>query len=520
MPFINALDLDEIRSLIACYLPRAELLACALVSRGWRRSFLRYVWTHLKISEYGPNFGNTEHLLRYVQTLTYHAHPATLLFDIPTKGYSFLNTLNITGPTSGQNLTLANDGFHFHHKWPVLVAIINNLAYQTTSFTTLSLDAFNPPPAIWQALSRCGRLKHLSASNMMVFKDVFEPFWRTCLRLESLDLNRVGIEILKPMPRSHFLNLKRLNQSRLFFINESREATLPWVMAPHLESLRLVKSSRDLDAFRLQDMVDEIQRAREAAANGWDLYISNALPDSGIVPGYRLRSLEVISDKIQDRDVAFLVEQMDKLERLAVQISGQSLRTMCAIGRHRLFLQELDARHCGFDSFEILTVLESCVKLRVLAAREICSSAIAQSNKAWVCTGLERLTIGVKITESCLDPVAYGTAMRAVYQRLSGLRKLEYLDIAAGDSTDSCTDTSNLILRLDYGLDLLNGMKTLREVRVLDESYISLGVKEAKWMVHHWGSLRRIMVYEKQIDRVETCEVLFNAGVVVAAYLE
>ncbi|KAF9948838.1 hypothetical protein BGZ65_007783 [Modicella reniformis] len=188
------------------------------------------------------------------------------------------------------------------------------------------------------------------------------------------------------------------------------------------------------------------------------------------------------------------------------------LATKAALTQHFSTLEELviDDGHNGFTRDDLITVLSSCPKLRMLIfSEDFAATTFIDRNpdtgslREWACEGSLKV-LQVKITEvprpdiiSTEDYPGQGRGIqRQVYERLARLTKLEMLVL--GHHSHSVHWHSSLEISLDSGLYWLEGLK---ELKALDLSCLEarIGVEEIEWMSKHWPKLDSIKGLSKEV---------------------
>ncbi|KAF9310376.1 hypothetical protein BG003_008630 [Podila horticola] len=283
-------------------------------------------------------------------------------------------------------------------------------------------------------------------------------------------------------------------------------------------------------------MVEDIRLAREAAVAGRDYYLNDSSKKDqqhqqqqqqqqtsshgyyGLIPFSNLCAVSIHSHRYLDRDIAFLIDTIEALQRIMLKFPGPVLQTFCALGRHKSHLTEVDTRFCDIDSAQVLTLLSSCEKLEVLAASEILAQDVVKCRSPWACLGLKRLTVDIVVdTSSLLSPSSgaeMASAARAVFERLGQLVQLESLDIAGGITS---YHTWQMHLRVHMGLGQLRGLKEMRHLRARGSMFAAMGAADAEWMVQHWPQLETIQMRRIDASRAlpEVEWVFLQAGVLV-----
>ncbi|KAG0228226.1 hypothetical protein BGX31_006690 [Mortierella sp. GBA43] len=159
-------------------------------------------------------------------------------------------------------------------------------------------------------------------------------------------------------------------------------------------------------------------------------------------------------------------------------------------------VEVLDLKLCGAVTGDMIqTILASCPSLTHFHADKITITEITQGGD-WVCFGLRELDIyleaDVQVShyhdEDAFASGSFAELHRDVFGRLATLTRLERLILT--DDIDSYRGKRTLDLRLDGGMDLLAGLKNMRELHFRCDGHQSMGVAEARWIAQHWPGLR------------------------------
>ncbi|KAF9352236.1 hypothetical protein BGX34_000117 [Mortierella sp. NVP85] len=146
-------------------------------------------------------------------------------------------------------------------------------------------------------------------------------------------------------------------------------------------------------------------------------------------------------------------------------------------------LIELDVRDCyAVGSQDILNVLQTCWKLKILKAPRIMALDIVQRSHFWVCLGLEELHVGIT------DVYRLGSydGQRRILHQIGQLTMLQILSIKTNLSMRNGYEKSSLYFTLETGLDELRNLKELKVFAVEQRGH-NAGMKELQWIKESWA---------------------------------
>ncbi|KAF9352237.1 hypothetical protein BGX34_000118 [Mortierella sp. NVP85] len=212
---------------------------------------------------------------------------------------------------------------------------------------------------------------------------------------------------------------------------------------------------------------------------------------------------------LNDRDMAMILMAMPSLERLRLQETRIGRLSMAVIVGHapppfsghgvvlpissqdlasqglRRRLMELDIRDCPtVESQDVLKVLQTCRKLKVLKAPRIAALDIAQQSHFWVCLGLEELHVGT----TDVDRLGSFDDQRRILHQIGQLTMLQTLSMITNLSLRNgyWGQKSSLHFTMDTGLDELRHLKGLKVFAVEDKRHWA-GMEELKWVKDNWA---------------------------------
>jgi len=416
--------------------------------------------------------------------------------------------------------------------WPFLEALIINQA-NTGTLSLIDLGHSRGTPGFWAALARCQSLKTLRLRDMNLHHEVVSVpcLLKICSTVETIVFEDVSIPRYGMTRRSFngpLMRLKHLKLRGMWLTDDDDDSdgddglsTVSWTCSPNLESLSMVEgpegSEETLGQLLYLDVITaEIRAALAANREGRRFYTcphgskDNDDDDDdddaheqyrGLVPARKLHTLETVSHTIQDHDLAFLLDHVERpMQVLCVPTSKAGPLTIKALARHYAHLTKLNVRHTNISSIDVnnissphvLTLLQCCPQLRSLGATGLLGQdVLASSNTPWACTRLQRLSIDILIDEWSV----YQEQAQAVFRKLGELRQLEFLDLQSERERDDLPHNfAWLEFRRAGGMDHLAGLTKMREIRAQEEAYKGLDVGDAEWMVEHWPEMKVVGV--------------------------
>jgi len=109
---------------------------------------------------------------------------------------------------------------------------------------------------------------------------MFLPFWRVCHLVETLSLHNATATAerspVKHWKRKRFARLKHIDLERDSMLRFNEGAYLPWLCAPHLETIR-VRDSGSFSFFDKNILVTQISGATGATEGGTQYYFGGGL---------------------------------------------------------------------------------------------------------------------------------------------------------------------------------------------------------------------------------------------------
>ncbi|KAG0220718.1 hypothetical protein BGX31_010673, partial [Mortierella sp. GBA43] len=435
---MSALELPEIRHIIAHFLSMSELATAARVCKSWHKSFNPFLYQEVTLNPevsyvktVVPSAGSIEANAEHIRAAYFYSEP----LDFPLEALTKLELI-------------------------VLSCQVKSPEMWTRLATLLRLN-----PGLQQlTVNASGNEEHMHG--------FMEALASSCPKLHMLDASVNSLDgtctrlLLDAAVRVKKLKLIALKLDPL-------DITFQWPVFANLEELALGFSSiqlaeQQLDIFRKIPLLKSLV---------W--YINNChdIPKFSEVIATHCSHLESLElwDLFNPRvDISSVLDSCQGLSRFLLGCIKFNTRAHQSLRRHYTHLTYLDlSRHCGAKSTMIQQVMTSCPRLDYLRAERLDACDILGVTKtytsdagkldedqqatnqafrpqAWVCTSLRTLSLYICGLE--------GKAVewhREVLRQLSRLTKLNTL--AIGGWTQHSRD--GLDLRLESGLGLLSDVK-------------------------------------------------------------
>lgn len=514
---LHPLHLHEILILIADHLDIRSLHASVHVNHAWHTSFAPHLWHSARLTFRGPNL--THPLANHIRHLTLDNTSVSVWPEprfLPVLSRLTSLTFNVVDPYLSYRVT----------PWPFLEALINNQA-NTGTLSLIDLGHSRGTPGFWAALARCQSLKTLRLRDTNLHHEIVPVpcLLKVCSTVETIVFEDVSISRYGMTRRSFngpLMRLKHLKLRGMWLRNDDDDSdgdnglsTVPWTCSPNLESLSVVEGPEGSEEapgplLYLDVITAEIRAALAANREGRRFYAcprgskDNDDDDDDaaheqyqrLVPARKLHTLETVSHTIQDHDLAFLLDHVERpMQVLCVPTSKAGPLTIKALARHYAHLTKLNVRHTNISSIDVtnissphvLAFLQCCPQLRSLGATGLLGQdVLASSDTPWACTRLQRLSIDILID----DWSVYQEQAQAVFRKLGELRQLEFLDLQSERERDDLPHNfAWLKFQRAHGMDHLAGLTKMREIRAQEEAYKGLDVGDAEWMVEHWPEM-------------------------------
>ncbi|KAK3827874.1 MAG: hypothetical protein J3Q66DRAFT_408967 [Benniella sp.] len=341
--------------------------------------------------------------------------------------------------------------------------------------------------------------------------DIIQEFYKVARDIPHLKISCPGIK--KPPvpvlgPEAPSLSDSRTDTSSMAARQYASPSFIPQL--PKLQSLSLNESKMSfLNQVRL------LQHCHlELVDLAWN-FVSRCDPSIPLVDTLHFQFLKLTTlcmeqCVLNDRQLAMILRAMPSLTRLRLRKTQIGRLSMAVIVGHALptsfghgvvpptssqdpssqglrrQLVELDVGDCpAVGSQDVLKVLQTCRKLKVLKAPRIAALDIVQQSDFWVCLGLEELHVG--IIEVCRLGSSDDDQRRILHQ-IGQLTMLQTLSMITNLSLRNgyWGQKSSLDFTMDTGLDELWNLKELKVFAVDDKGHRA-GMEELKWVKDNWA---------------------------------
>ncbi|KAF9940903.1 hypothetical protein BGZ65_005811 [Modicella reniformis] len=538
----NPLNLPEILEVISQYLWRPDRARCLLVSRLFYSVMVPRVWRKIVLEPPTPSYRGSiamllrselpkpsyptgealEHHKHHIQELEFRGEYPSEYFSLV--GCSQLRTLGLSSWILTEHLP-ADKAIEKMN--PAVMGLARLAAVHALNIRQVSICLTKDPmltvtEGLWSALVQCSELEQLLLKNLTVPNECNSSFFKVCENVSSLSLISVKIPSVpnKAIDISEGIrtidienNANGNDDTGNFTLQGPRTITI--VGPPYLQLMTLRTHQIDPKMVRacihLESMTwrqhAEMGTGLESIPDWDDAPFCNDL-SANPWPFSRLVSLDLSWTMVHDEALARVLSQLHKLKTLRAIRTGFGRASL-----HQLFAErwtssgESADRLC--DSIETLvvdmctnltgamiqTILSSCRNLVVFSADKISIEDIARG-KEWICTELQELRffLSAEVHSSYQDssPMTENLRMqRAAFAQLGQLTRLRILYLTYIRRSER-TRMKTLHLRVESGLELLTGLKYLRELYFQGDDSQKLGVEEAAWMVENWPQLRKL----------------------------
>ncbi|KAG0226495.1 hypothetical protein B0O80DRAFT_247339 [Mortierella sp. GBAus27b] len=542
----HALGLLEIVEQVAIHLDPADILACSAVSKLLRDSFAPLVWRDLRFeypwtlnrrtspysrnitakhpdkralcrpgdmdwTEYRRQLAETFcNITPWVRSLTIYSHDSIFPSQLGA-ACSRIESITVGIPYSIKDVPRTAVC------WTncKLMMRRNRDHLRSLSLPNWISDGRKrtvPGQPNWNPLLACTKSYNLRSLNLAcscIPGRHMDAFWTVGARLEVLILNNVFLHL--DLPRSAVPKKTKRADSE----NPSRMPSKD--MAPRFPRLKELtvkdmgqpKSLHQLDLLICQCPVLQILC--------WVMYHEN-LDAIQAFTRYLSDSTWPVLDSITIGGCHFGIT--DAEYRRMLQASKRPLRrlelTRASMGPetydvlrtgHFSVLETIDLLNCTEETSQwTVQVLTSCPGLRRIKAKFLKAKDVLQSNKPWVCHGLQEFELFIDMGFSDRGPYRRLTEeelgqCRAIFTHLAGLKELRVLEMLStypfaswvsnvfiGNKSSLRTHLVSLPFRLQAGLGLLAGLTKLQKVGFWSGRH-ETPMKELQWMVQHWTRL-------------------------------
>ncbi|KAF9352895.1 hypothetical protein BGX34_011914 [Mortierella sp. NVP85] len=455
MASAHPLEIREIADVVASYLRKKDVATCIRVSKGWYDSFLPHVWRIVR-TELEDDYGVLHPIRPERDAIDNHRH---FIQDL-----TLINTIDGFSEYEYPNIRRLEIDME-ERKSPINM----NLTTQTPMLVDLKLTCVNVQWSFWSALSNNRHLKHLSLVYLTIKVNDAPSLWKTCMRLESLQMEYVLIE---EGGRPKDMVFDKLRQLKFHASRATYSSYLMDVMlqSPMLESLELEVSLNT--GFR-----------GSTKSGDWG----------------HLKKLHV-SGYQEDADLAFIFKKerhgignmVSVKEPFSSGLGSQPSKVI--FGSHFDTLVDVDLLRCTtVGNTAVPDILCLCPRLEKLQAKYVLAHHVAERDP-WVCQHLRELRIQF-LFEAPGDDLK-----RLIFERLSMLVRLERLTLDYS-LAGIIRNYYSLECRLGCGLERLESLKQLTFLWLYTSKSRwgafnwkepDLGMEEAEWILEHWKKLKVI----------------------------
>ncbi|KAF9352896.1 hypothetical protein BGX34_011915 [Mortierella sp. NVP85] len=481
----HPLDIQEIIDLVVSYLRRKDLTICIRVSKSWRHKFLPHRWRIIKagfsvdVNGYADSpIGLKQDAVRDHRHLI---HDLTLSKQIGW--YTEYHYPNLHRLVIDMHISKFDDGPFFM-----------DLTTKTPMLAYLKLYGVNIPSTLWINLSEHPHLRHLSLAYLRIEVDDAPRLWRTCMKLEVLEMRGIEMEGGRPMN----MVFDRLRQVTYNGPTKFRQILSIFidiaVQAPKLEFFEFDDRLWPFEPFAV---TGDWPRLKKVIIRGWE----------------KGAHLDFIFKRV-GKDLQNMVDVENEAPR-----SGLDTQVSKAFGSHFNTLVEVNLRTLSTArGTAVPDILCFCPRLEKLYVYRVFAREVAERGP-WVCQQLRELEI-----QFAFDFRSQHERLQMpqlMFERLSTLVRLERLTLNYDNLNVEYHSTDVLMCRLDCGLGQLASLQQLTFLWLYTPLYNYLnsgvGMEEAQWMLETWKQLRTIKGALSQMSetRIQLESVFESHGITV-----
>lgn len=178
----NPMEIQEIADHVASFLESADLANCVRVAKSWREVFLPHRWRVVRLGfmddsptfHFGPDRDNTYNHRLLVQHLSL------------VKGFAGFDKHQYPNL---RRLVIDMGGSGYTDKF-----IFMDLTKMAPSLVNLEVASADVALAFWDTLSEHLHIKSLSLKHLQLQDGDLPSFWKTCMKLESLEMHYIRIK--------------------------------------------------------------------------------------------------------------------------------------------------------------------------------------------------------------------------------------------------------------------------------------------------------------------------------------
>ncbi|KAF9356551.1 hypothetical protein BGX26_005120 [Mortierella sp. AD094] len=506
-------DIPEILGLISKNLPRRDQVNCLRVSKTFYGIFISEIWRTINVESRSSNDISRKPIYptgRALERNKQHIQVIEFQNEYPPEYFELsecrrLQTLIIRPPT-----TLVWSKQHAAWEKAVFIDIANLISAQASTIRNVTIYLYmdllaNPPEEVWIALNKCPVLNQLHLGMLVVPKEHVSTFFQVCSKAQSLVFEYVAIQDWAPeLDKTHTehcrpRDVRIIRAFEVFGYNDNNSQN----------QAKMIRRFQNLQSLEY-GFGDDSLHSHNPGICATD-FIKTLTQDPWLF--HQLEDLNLKSAQIGDELIAGLLDKIRKLKSLKVSdtpfgpmslqaLFNESMSTLVVTPgladyqrRRRLCesIATLDLRHCrNVTGAMIQTVLESCSGLTQFLAERITTTDIAHG-KDWVCRNMTTMKLylatdrGLDHGDGRVDGES-SRLQRIAYSRLATLTKLRVLNLTEGNISLRGS-MKTLDLRLEAGLEMLSGLKELRELMFLCDFHQDMGIAEALWIIESWPHL-------------------------------
>jgi hypothetical protein len=439
----NPLEIPVITKMIASFLTSKQLSNCLRVSKKWWALFLPHQWHSVKVG------------FKPAHPFVFGPHPADIY-----RYRHLIRRLTMIGDLAGL------DKYNYPNLQHLVVdytrcvkdpdrMIFLELTEMFPAVVSLDLKRVKIETATWLKLWMQPRITTLKLSGIDIKANVASEFWRSCTKLEYLELRSVNIEGGAIPDDVMLIRLKRLVLRNVIGVDEAQQLRLIF-QCPTLKDFQwIIEWDGQMETGQVLTQAIPIER--------W--------PD--------LSKLEIIHH-LNRTDMTAILNGIGNgrgcLTELTLDGCSFSVSSW-ELSFHFGTLVKLNIKHCfNVPSIVIQDILCSCPVLEVLVARCVRVRDVVDG-EPWVCNRLRELSICFKLEEKGKD------LQHQVFERLSRLIHLESLTVC-------CSDDDHTKGYVEFTLE--NGLQHLASLHRLKTLCFhgfnpELTLNEVAWFkLHHW----------------------------------
>ncbi|KAK3814216.1 MAG: hypothetical protein J3Q66DRAFT_33965 [Benniella sp.] len=465
---ITPLELPEIRTTIAKFLDRSDLVRCSYVCKAWHTSFLPLVWSAISIRS-GERYPGVEAFNSHSQLIR------TLTYDVQSwRAYESTHCRNVS--------TL-----RVYCNWdesPVITQYDQLRKLSIVGGKRSRHDVYT----CWKPTNSFRNLSSLDLKGVDIDLDSTEDFWDLCTGLESLSVR--------------LTNIARFPDKSMSFERLEKLVLLPRSGHSFEQRLEFITQCPNLVSL-------DWGRGTNGTPASGDIFAAHLA--KGTWP--RLCELRLPNFFSSDKQLGQIVHGMRQVKSLSVDGCTFGPLSLTAIRSHFSSLRQLTLQYTtyiGTGPSITPEVLVSCPQLEVLIAGEVTSEDILQG-PPWVCERTLR-TLHMSIIISPGEDMDH--QQQLVLERISRLHHLENFGLLYGELNREAT---HINLRLGKGLEYLATLKKLRHLFLNSRSNY-MTKDDVEWMLDNLKSLESVRGFLSLSDEYGSLAEMIRARGILHGY--